>query len=605
MCNSLTKITGLKSFKALLAPYFQRTMPKFFNYGRVSALFLLLASALSASADFTGLSYEVHATSGVGTTYRVYANFDDPTDIMQALYCEAPFELSVSSASGFYQDPLGGFLPTGIVPLLYPSFPNLEYDSWLTIGQEDNTIGDPVIQIGGAAWNSAILAFENGGDFFANDGVGGSVFATPDQVQAIPDAEGKVLIAQLTTTGSWNMVCNIQWRDQAINVFNETGLSIGYEQVDYAGLSYELVAENTTGPGFDTYRVYANFVDDGAQVVAVYGLQDTALSISTTSSFYQDALGGALATSSNPLLFPTFPDLEYDSWVTIGADDNTGSVDFIGIDFLPFEAGGNLLVDNPVGGTWYILPDLEPSAFPDAEGRVLLGQFTTDGIVDLTFNIQYRSADGSNKKAVAQSLTFPVVTPGCTDQGACNYNPLADFDDGTCDFLSCAGCDDLDACNYNPQAVIVDNSLCEYPLDYPNNIVDCDGNCLNDTDGDGVCDELEVPGCTNPDATNYNPDATDDDGTCKIFGCTDPDAQNYSPVATDDDGSCEFLIVGTQGCTYPEATNYDAEADLDNGSCEFDCSGGGNCAYDTDGNGLIGSADLLVFLSIYGLPCAD
>ena len=580
-------------------------MPNTQLYGRyVAAVFAVLAS-FGSSAQFTGLTYEEVATSSVGTTYRVYANFADPTDIMQAVYGETPNGISVTSAAGFYQDPLGDFLPTGITPLLYPSFPNLAYDSWLTIGQEDNTVGDPIADVGGAGWTSAKLIFEGGGDFVVNDGVGGSVFALPSQVQAIPDANGQVLIAQLTTTGSWNMTCNIQWRDAQLNVFNELGLSIGYELVDYAGLSYELVGENTTGDGFDTYRVYANFIDDGAQVVAVYGLQDTALSVTTTSSFYQDPLGGFLATSINGLLFPSFPNLEYDSWMTIGADDVSGSVDQIGIDFLGFEAGGNLVVDDAVGGTWYILPDLEPSAFPDAEGRVLLAQLTTDGIVDLVFNLQYRSADGSNKQALQQALTFPVVTPGCIDPGACNYNPLADFDDGSCDFLSCAGCDDVDACNYNPQAVIVDNTLCEFPAGYPDNIVDCDGNCLNDTDGDGVCDEEEVPGCTNPEATNYDPNATDDDGTCKIFGCTDPDAQNYNPIATDDDDSCEFLVVGTQGCTYADATNYDAEADLDDGTCEFDCSGGGNCAYDTDGNGLIGSADLLVFLSLYGLPCAD
>ena len=58
--------------------------------------------------------------------------------------------------------------------------------------------------------------------------------------------------------------------------------------------------------------------------------------------------------------------------------------------------------------------------------------------------------------------------------------------------------------------------------------------------------------------------------------------------------------------TYADAENYDGQATLDDGSCEFDCSGsGGTCGYDTDGNGLIGSADLLVFLSIYGTTCSD
>ena len=36
----------------------------------------------------------------------------------------------------------------------------------------------------------------------------------------------------------------------------------------------------------------------------------------------------------------------------------------------------------------------------------------------------------------------------------------------------------------------------------------------NDSDGDGVCDEDEVPGCQEETACNYNSNATDSDNSC-------------------------------------------------------------------------------------------
>ena len=85
----------------------------------------------------------------------------------------------------------------------------------------------------------------------------------------------------------------------------------------------------------------------------------------------------------------------------------------------------------------------------------------------------------------------------------------ADADgDGVCDELEIVGCSDSTACNYDLTAT--DEGTCEYPETY----YDCDDLCLADADGDGVCDELEIVGCTDNTACNYDETATDE-GTCE------------------------------------------------------------------------------------------
>jgi hypothetical protein len=82
----------------------------------------------------------------------------------------------------------------------------------------------------------------------------------------------------------------------------------------------------------------------------------------------------------------------------------------------------------------------------------------------------------------------------------------------------------------------------------------------------------DVLGCTDPEALNYNPLATVNDGSCQyntFEGCTDPGACNYNPLATVDDGSCQFITCA--GCTNPEAINYDPAATIDDGSCVLEC----------------------------------
>ena len=302
----------------------------------------------------------------------------------------------------------------------------------------------------------------------------------------------------------------------------------------------------------------------------------------------------------------------------------------------------------------------------------------------------------------------PPVIEGCTDSGACNFNPNATVDDGLCEYESCAGCLDNAACNYDPSATLGDGS--------------CDYGCY---------------GCTDPLAFNYDVSATIDDGSCTYFeascaflgnpewadlplgiqsaqplvhlfaeqvsqqvvlnapsviqeptsgsfygllnwtdlsisgmpeglsfedmpasidadnqlcltysgipvdmaefevsvsgelflsvfgspysigtytvpfmitvvenpnpipGCTYPNATNYSPFSTVEDGSCVF-----EGCTDPEALNYQIFATVDDGSCDNStCQS--NCPSDLDGDGTTGTQDLLQFLASFGFVCLD
>ncbi|MFB6181471.1 MAG: tail fiber domain-containing protein, partial [Candidatus Magasanikbacteria bacterium] len=64
----------------------------------------------------------------------------------------------------------------------------------------------------------------------------------------------------------------------------------------------------------------------------------------------------------------------------------------------------------------------------------------------------------------------------------------------------------------------------------------------------------EIKGCTKPEAENYDPNATKNDGSCKILGCVDIKADNYDPDATISDGSCTYTDSGDSSSS-DSATN--------------------------------------------------
>ncbi|MEM7160815.1 MAG: FG-GAP-like repeat-containing protein [Bacteroidota bacterium] len=71
-------------------------------------------------------------------------------------------------------------------------------------------------------------------------------------------------------------------------------------------------------------------------------------------------------------------------------------------------------------------------------------------------------------------------------------------------------------------------------------------------------------GCTDPDACNFDSNASEDDGSCCYTdcGCTNSSASNYNPLASCDDGSCIFSV---EGLVYFDENNNGLFDDLDYG----------------------------------------
>ncbi|MBT5538276.1 MAG: hypothetical protein HOK29_04920, partial [Candidatus Marinimicrobia bacterium] len=76
---------------------------------------------------------------------------------------------------------------------------------------------------------------------------------------------------------------------------------------------------------------------------------------------------------------------------------------------------------------------------------------------------------------------------------------------------------------------------------------DADGEAVDVDTGEEYCvGGVEVLGCTDPDAFNFDPEATVDDGSCVYEGCMDPEALNFDPDATIEcDECCEYPFEAT------------------------------------------------------------
>ena len=195
---------------------------------------------------------------------------------------------------------------------------------------------------------------------------------------------------------------------------------------------------------------------------------------------------------------------------------------------------------------------------------------------------------------------------GCMDVAACNFDPLA-TDAGTCFYEdglgicggTCPGdadgdgiCDTEDTCDGTLDACGVCNGpgaiyacgcadlepgACDCDGNIPDAIGVCDGECEADVNQNGICDDVEPTLCG--EGTTWDPVS----GTCV--------------------GEGGYGVGETPGCAYAEATNFDIDATVDDGSCVFPVVN--PCPTDINGDGSTGTQDLLLLLGSFSLVCGE
>ena len=344
---------------------------------------------------------------------------------------------------------------------------------------------------------------------------------------------------------------------------------------------------------YGVYRIYAemtNPTDFLTSISSTDGGEDTTnWFLRSEGSFFHDAVGSDLGNMINPVFYSAFPTLAYDSWWTIGLEPGDEGelntvMDAAITPYQDWNAGNDFVVNTFIGGALFLLPEVLNDVDTTETGDTLsitpyvVGPSAGQGNEDLRVLV--------GQITVNESFSF---------QACAQVFPFGNQDEDQ---------------RFCPDSVFVFHPY-------------ADGVCVNDADEDGICDEFEVPGCTDSGACNYDSAATDDDdSSCEYLtcaGCTDDAACNYDETATIEDGSCTYAVevydcegncvndddddgvcneLEIPGCTDVEACNFDQEAtDLDN-SCVYP---GAPC---DDGNSLT-YADELQGCECQGYSCHD
>jgi uncharacterized repeat protein (TIGR01451 family) len=350
----------------------------------------------------------------------------------------------------------------------------------------------------------ALAADEGSSEIIWYKNLGGGIFSAEQIISTLAHAPRCVFSADLDTDGDLDVLSG-SLADGKVAWYENLGEgSFGIQQIISTG---ELNQPRT---------VFAEDLDgDGDMDVLSAGFNDDKI------VWYENTGGGLFGTQ---VIISTLSDAP--SYIHSSDLDGDGDADVLSCAFhIPKVAcyknlGGGLI------GAEQVLSTLPGMNLVDVKSA----DIDNDGDLDVlsgstSFGIYWYENLGTGQFGLRQTISTIV-------EGVWSFYP-ADMDgDGDIDVIYASaedeqiawhenllsdGCMDSGACNYDPEVWIEDGSCCY-------------DNC----------------GCTDPIASNYLPTATCDNGTCIILeGCTNELSTNYDPEAVVSNGTCEYSIIGT------------------------------------------------------------
>ena len=275
---------------------------------------------------------------------------------------------------------------------------------------------------------------------------------------------------------------------------NNDGILDDCQALDFTGVQVEIAPITGVFRGDGSlipiaavcYRIYATFDDPGAHLIGLFGSPKTGSMIFTTNGgLYHDPDGGDLASDRPCDPAGLYPELVYDSLLTVGGGCASDSFEQnVGVDFTGFNTTGSMVETD---GIVLVNPD-DLQGMPDANGRVLVAQLTTlDGSVpEGRFSLVGTNADGSDFQAFQVSWGEPVLVD-------CNGNGVQDaLDIGVASSRDCNLDGIPDECQTDdPDRDCNDNGTPDW--------CDISSGVSVDANGNGIPDECECEGDVNGD----------------------------------------------------------------------------------------------------------